>query len=112
MAEQWSALPAQRPGNERNATTLLVADEVRTLAEPEAAAGVARAVLVDRDRIAWVGDPAEAPPHHWRMDLEGAFVQPAFVDAHIHLTPTGLLLGGLDLSVCRSVDDCLAALAA
>ena len=31
------------------------------------------------------------------VDLDGAFVAPAFVDSHVHLTATGLMLAGLDL---------------
>jgi predicted amidohydrolase YtcJ len=46
------------------------------------------------------------------LDLSGATVQPAFVDAHVHLTATGLGLSGLDLGDCASVDDCLAAVRA
>ena len=32
------------------------------------------------------------------IELDGALVTPAFVDAHVHTTSTGLLLTGLDLS--------------
>jgi predicted amidohydrolase YtcJ len=89
---------------------LLVADRVRTL---DARRPEARAVLVDSGRVRWVGkDPSDAPAGARRIDLAGTVLQPAFVDAHVHLTATGLLLGGLDLSVCRSVEDCLASVAA
>lgn len=90
---------------------LLVADRVRTL-DPTHPGG--RAVLTDGASIVWVGDdPADAPHALLRgqatkVVLEGAELHPAFVDAHAHLTPTGLALMGLDLRDCRSVDDCLA----
>jgi predicted amidohydrolase YtcJ len=90
---------------------LLVADRVRTLAPalPEA-----RAVLVANGRIQWVGDQPEDAlrTRVRRVDLDGALLQPAFVDAHVHLTAAGLALGGADLTMCRSVADCLAAVQA
>ncbi|MDP8970592.1 MAG: amidohydrolase [Actinomycetota bacterium] len=89
---------------------LLVAERVRTL-DPRRPG--ARVVAVDGDRITWVGDdPGQAPPARRRLDLDGAMLQPAFVDAHVHLTPTGLALGGLDLSGCASLAECLAAVRA
>jgi predicted amidohydrolase YtcJ len=90
---------------------LLVADRVRTLAPAQPAA---RAVLVANGRIQWVGDhPDDAPCKRvQRVDLDGALLQPAFVDAHAHLTETGLALGGVDLTMCRSVADCVAAVQA
>jgi predicted amidohydrolase YtcJ len=74
----------------------------------------ASAVLVRRRRIAWVGDDPTgvAPPGCRTVDLTGALVQPAFVNAHTHLTALGLMLGALDLGVARSLEDCLAALRA
>jgi predicted amidohydrolase YtcJ len=41
------------------------------------------------------------------VDLQGAFVSPAFVDSHIHLTSTGLLMTGLDLTAATSKRHCL-----
>lgn len=75
---------------------LLVADRIVTLSgestEP-------RAVLVRGSRIVWVGaDPEQSPPHRARLELPGCVIGPAFVDAHVHLTSTGLALGGLDLA--------------
>jgi predicted amidohydrolase YtcJ len=93
---------------------LLVADRVVTL-DPRVPS--ARAVLCEGGRVRWVGDdPGEAPqptsgPAR-RVELDGVTLQPAFVDAHVHLTATGLGLGGLDLADCRSLADCLAAVAA
>jgi predicted amidohydrolase YtcJ len=62
----------------------------------------ATALLVADDRIRWVGPDAEAPAAGHTVDLDGAAVTPAFVDAHVHATDTGLTLGGLDLSGVRS----------
>lgn len=45
------------------------------------------------------------------VDLQGGFVSPAFVDSHIHLTSTGLLLTGLDLTEAASKQHCLSLLA-
>ncbi|MFA9445251.1 amidohydrolase [Egicoccus sp. AB-alg6-2] len=85
--------------------TLLVADRVITLGHARQAA---RAVLVRGSRVVWVGDdPRQAPPHEHRLDLDGGVVGPAFVDAHVHLTPTGLGLTGLDLSGARSGEELL-----
>ncbi|WP_121011767.1 amidohydrolase [Saccharothrix australiensis] len=46
------------------------------------------------------------------VDLAGAWVAPAFVDAHVHATSAGLLLTGLDLTGCRSLPELLAAVRA
>lgn len=90
---------------------LLVGARVLTLDEryPEA-----RAVLAKRRRIAWVGDdPSDVVPPNCRViDLTGALLIPAFVNAHTHLTKLGLLWGALDVGVARSVEDCLAAVRA
>ncbi len=45
------------------------------------------------------------------VDLDGAFVAPAFVDSHVHLTSTGLLITGLDLAAATSKQHCLALVA-
>jgi predicted amidohydrolase YtcJ len=42
------------------------------------------------------------------LDLDGALVTPAFTDAHVHTTSTGLALTGLDLSAARTLDEALA----
>jgi len=70
----------------------------------------ATAMLVLDGRIAWIGDDAGAAVHAdaaYMLDLRGAWVAPAFVDAHVHLTSTGLALTGLDLSGARSLAECL-----
>jgi hypothetical protein len=63
--------------------------------------------------IAWIGDDAQgraAYPDAEHVDLGGAFVAPAFVDAHVHATSAGVQLTGLDLAGCASLTDCLSAL--
>ena len=40
-------------------------------------------------------------------DLDGAFVAPAFVDSHVHVTATGLTITGLDLAGATGPDDLL-----
>lgn len=90
--------------------TLLVADRIITLGH---ARTDARALVVRGSRVVWVGDdPDQAPPHGARVELDGAVLGPAFVDAHAHLTPTGLAATGLDLSEIRSGEELLRAVAA
>ncbi|MFS8479860.1 MAG: amidohydrolase family protein [Micromonosporaceae bacterium] len=72
----------------------------------------ATALLVADGRIAWLGAETEEPAADEVVDLAGALVTPAFVDAHVHITDTGLTLGGLDLSGVRSADEVLDAVAA
>lgn len=71
----------------------------------------ASAMLVAGGRIAWIGDDAGAGLYaddaDAVVDLRGAWVAPAFVDAHVHLTSTGLVLTGLDLSSADSLGACL-----
>jgi hypothetical protein len=68
-----------------------------------------RAVAVAGGRIAWIGDSADAPRADRVVRGEGALLTPAFVDAHVHATATGLALGGLDLHGRSSLADALAA---
>src|SRR4051794_21569875 len=72
----------------------------------------ATALLVRDGRIAWLGAGADAPPADRVVELDGALVTPAFVDAHVHATDTGLALSGLDLSGTRSAGEVCAAVAA
>jgi hypothetical protein len=86
--------------------TLLVAAGVHTV-DPDAPAGL-RCVLIDGARIAWVGaDPSQAPPAERTVHLGGAWITPAFVDAHVHATATGLALSGVDLTDAQGPDDVL-----
>jgi predicted amidohydrolase YtcJ len=52
--------------------------------------------------ITWIGG-AEHPDADEIVELRGAFVAPAFVDAHVHCTGAGLLHTGLDLTSCDSM---------
>ncbi|MEU4426639.1 imidazolonepropionase [Actinoplanes sp. NPDC024001] len=47
------------------------------------------AVVVDGDRIAWVGPATQAPAADLRLDADGAAVLPGFVDSHAHLVFAG-----------------------
>jgi predicted amidohydrolase YtcJ len=71
------------------------------LLDPGGAA--AEAVEVDGARITWTGPAAEARGRPGRVvELDGAVITPAFVDAHVHATTAGLLVDGLDLTGCPS----------
>lgn len=66
--------------------------------DPGAPDGPAAVEIVD-GRITRVGPAGpEQGPHVVRLD--GAVLTPAFVDAHVHATATGLLADGLDLTAC------------
>ena len=54
------------------------------------------------------GDPPWADR---TVELPGTTIMPGFVDAHVHLTGTGLDIAGPDLSSVRSKEDLLALLA-
>ncbi|MPQ99662.1 amidohydrolase family protein [Modestobacter sp. I12A-02628] len=71
-----------------------------------------RAVHVDGGRIRWVGPAADAPAADRVLDGEGALLTPAFVDAHVHATATGLALTGLDLHSSVSLPAAVAAVRA
>ncbi|GAB3138770.1 imidazolonepropionase [Micromonospora sonneratiae] len=47
------------------------------------------AVLIEGDRIAWVGPAKYAPAADRRIDVGGAAVLPGFVDSHAHLVFAG-----------------------
>jgi predicted amidohydrolase YtcJ len=76
----------------------------------------ATAMVVVDGRVGWVGSEgaadAAAGPGVRVEHLDGALVTPAFVDAHVHLTDTGLALGGIDLRGARSATELLDAVAA
>lgn len=65
------------------------------------------ALLVEDRHIAWIGSSHDAPSAQRQVDLDGGVVTPAFVDAHVHATSTGLSLTGLDLSRARSLREAL-----
>jgi predicted amidohydrolase YtcJ len=82
--------------------TLYRGGRVLTPADPSATA-----LLADGDRIAWLGPGDDAPAADRIVELDGALVTPAFVDAHVHTTATGLTLQGLNLAGTRSAQDVL-----
>jgi imidazolonepropionase len=47
------------------------------------------ALVVDGDKIAWIGDSAAKPAADERLDAAGAAVLPGFVDSHAHLVFAG-----------------------
>ena len=71
-----------------------------------------RAVHVVDGAVAWTGAAADAPAADRVIAGEGALLAPAFVDAHVHATATGLALAGFDLHGRSSVRDALAAVTA
>ena len=74
----------------------------------------ATAMAVRDGTVVWLGSDdvglAQFPDAEV-VDLDGGFVAPAFVDSHVHLTATGLMLAGLDLRAATSVRHCLQLLA-
>ncbi|WP_436536609.1 amidohydrolase [Actinoplanes sp. HUAS TT8] len=72
----------------------------------------ATAMLVRGGTIEWLGDTADVPAADRTVDLDGTLVTPAFVDAHLHATDTGLAFDGLDLSGVGSAGALLDAVAA
>jgi predicted amidohydrolase YtcJ len=85
-------------------STLFRRGRVRSPADP-----FATALLVVDGTVAWVGQEgaADALDADATVELEDAWVAPAFVDAHVHATATGLALTGLDLTGCPSLADAL-----
>lgn len=71
----------------------------------------ASALLISDGEVAWLGDDASARTMSAErtVDLDGALVIPAFVDAHVHVTDTGLSLSGLDLAAAGSLAEALRA---
>jgi predicted amidohydrolase YtcJ len=81
-------------------TTLYRNGRVRSPSDP-----FATALLVEERRpgegvVAWVGGElaADAMTADRVVDLDDGWVAPAFVDAHVHTTATGLALTGVDLA--------------
>jgi predicted amidohydrolase YtcJ len=70
-----------------------------------------RAVHVVDGAIAWTGPAADAPAAGRVLDGEGALLTPAFVDAHVHATATGLALTGLTLHGADSLRSAVARVA-
>jgi len=90
-------------------SVLLVNGRIHSPSHPDATAMAVRDGVV-----AWLGgdDVGRAQfPGAQVTDLDGGFVAPAFVDSHVHVTATGLALGGLDLGAATSLSHCLKLLA-
>jgi hypothetical protein len=87
-------------------TVLLRGGEVHSPADP-----FATAMVVEHGQIAWVGSEGAADAFAEGVDevidLDGALVTPAFTDAHVHTTATGLALTGLDLSGAPTLEEAL-----
>ncbi|MGX5208432.1 amidohydrolase [Streptomyces violaceus] len=87
-------------------TVLLRRGEVHSPADP-----FATAMVVERGQVAWVGSEGAADAFvdgvDEVIDLDGALVTPAFTDAHVHTTATGLALTGLNLSAAPSLEAAL-----
>ncbi|MCB5910734.1 amidohydrolase [Streptomyces pinistramenti] len=94
------------PDLSRPRTVLLRGGEVHSPADP-----FATAMVVEGDSIAWVGEEGAAASFADGVDevvhLDGALVTPAFTDAHVHTTATGLALTGLDLTSAAGLSDAL-----
>ncbi|HEX2032205.1 MAG TPA: amidohydrolase family protein [Actinomycetota bacterium] len=83
--------------------TLYRASRVRTLSIH----GEGQWVLVDERHVERVG-AGEPPAADRVVDLPGTTILPGFVDAHVHLSGTGMALDGLDLSEARSPQELVA----
>ncbi|WP_431041151.1 amidohydrolase [Streptomyces sp. P1-3] len=95
-----------RQDDDSGRTVLLRGGEVHSPADP-----FATAMVVERGTVAWVGSEGAADAFADGVDevvhLEGALVTPAFTDAHVHTTATGLTLTGLDLTSARTLAEAL-----
>ncbi|GAA4302495.1 hypothetical protein GCM10023148_58050 [Actinokineospora soli] len=92
-------------------TTLLTRGRVHSPADPHATA-----MAVQDGVVVWLGQDSVGRALYdgadETVDLDGAFVAPAFVDAHVHATSAGLLRTGLNLTGVASREAALDALAA
>ncbi|MFD1152726.1 amidohydrolase family protein, partial [Saccharothrix hoggarensis] len=92
------------------ATRLLVGGRIHSPTAPDATA-----MAITDGTVVWLGQDAAGRALHPDaevVELDGAFVAPAFVDAHVHATAAGLMLTGLDLTGCRSLAELLDAVRA
>ncbi len=86
-------------------TQLLVGARIYSSLAPDATS-----MAVTDGIVSWVGDDRAAHALHPDadvVDLGGAFVAPAFVDTHVHVTALGLNIVGLDLVGAASLRECL-----
>ena len=72
-------------------TTTTMIDGIGLLATQDPAVGeiAGAALVVEGDRVAWVGRAVDAPAADTRVDAEGRCVLPGFVDSHAHLVFAG-----------------------
>jgi predicted amidohydrolase YtcJ len=118
--DNWHSIPPRsdaraargrlEPVPSSNETTLLLGGRIYSPSSPDATA-----LAVTGDTVVWAGQdgPARAlHPDAEVVELNGAFVTPGFVDAHVHATATGLHLTGLDLTTARDATELLAAVRA
>ncbi|ONM50130.1 amidohydrolase [Nocardia donostiensis] len=86
-------------------TQLLIGGRIYSSSAPDATA-----LAVTDGTIVWLGADQVGRALHPDaeiIDLDGAFVAPAFVEPHLHTTALGLQLTGLNLSEARSLAHCL-----
>ncbi len=91
-------------------TRLLLNGRIYSPSHPDATAMAVRDGVV-----AWLGSNdvgRDQFPDAGIDDLDGAFVAPAFVDSHAHLTATGLRITGLDLGAAAGPEHCAQLIAA
>jgi len=73
----------------------------------------ATSFVVNEGHFAWIGDRDSAQIFEsdvdFVVDLGDAFIAPGFVDAHVHLSATGLQLSGLNLAGLASAEAALEA---
>lgn len=85
-------------------STLIVAQNIYAPGIPDA-----QALLIHDGVIAWIGDLATAQQFkqdaRYYVDAGDSFVAPGFVDAHVHLSATGLNLLGFNASHASSFRD-------
>jgi len=66
------------------------------------------ALLLNNGLIEKIYLHKERLPHHVKkIDLNGNYVAPGFIDSHTHLIARGIELQRIDLEGCRSLDNCL-----
>ena len=65
-------------------------------------------LLIDKDRIVKLCFNNDKVNPDWeKINLNGAYVYPGFIDAHTHCFSGGLYLSGIDLSECTSIKEVL-----
>jgi len=82
--------------------TLYLAARVHTLSHP----ATGEWILVDERHVQRVG-VGEPPEADRVVELPGTTILPGFVDAHVHLTGTGVRESGPEMETVRSPEDLL-----